>query len=242
MNIEKFKALEKIKLSYLKHSGNCLEIADELSLPLDYVKKMVKKFKGQEDRAVSVLIANNLMSHVLLGSQSRTTHLMDMLRSLEATEKPPVSTCCNAPVKEVIQQTSNTISDEYNQTENTSKPIKQWRCMKCQAICDVHTPPKSTIYNIKMKLLENLRAEDVSLVEMAESMGYTNKVDVPTTVIHNKPNVLVMNNVDNGTDKKIVEEISNLSLMDKERLIEKLRREIVKLDTEDVEEGEISNE
>jgi hypothetical protein len=223
MSIEKFKVIEEIKLSYLKHRGNHLEIAKELSLPLDYVKKMVNKFRKQEDRTVSVLIANNLMSHILLGSQSRNTHLMEMLRSLEKTEKPVVSTCCSKPVRE--------------EPAVTDGAPTLWRCLGCQAICSTHTPPKSTIYGIKLKLLEQLRDEDVALVDMADKMGYTNKVDAPTTIIHHNPNVLVMG--DNVGEKKIAEEYSNLSLMDKERLIEKLRKEIVRLDAQETEPAEI---
>src|SRR5271157_5282865 len=138
MNIEQFRVFEKIKLCYLKHRGNVLEISGELNLPLEYIKKMVHKFQAEENRNVDVLIANNLMSHVLMGTESRCLHLMEMLRSLDKTEKPSVSVCCNSHFTvETEELTGN----------------KQNRCSACKALCEIHQPPKATIYRIKLDLL-----------------------------------------------------------------------------------------
>ena len=208
MNIEQYRVYEKIKLCYLKHRGNVLEISNELSLPLDYIKKMVHKFQKEEHRNVDVLIANNLMSHILLGTQSRCLHLMEMLQSLEKTEKPHVSTCCNSHYK----------------TESREPLL--YRCSSCKALCDIHQPPKATIYRIKLELLEQLREEDLGLVEMADKMGYTNKVEAPTPVINHQPNILVVTN-DNQKEQDVIDDYSKLSPMDREKLIEKLRKEIV---------------
>ena len=210
MNIEQFRVFEKIKLCYLKHRGNILEISSELNLPLDYIKKMVHKFQKEEHRNVDVLIANNLMAHILLGAESRCLHLMEMLRSLEKTERPFVSVCCNAVFK--------TTHDSLIGTTH--------RCMSCKANCDIHQPPKATIYRIKLDLLEQLREEDSALVDMAEKMGYTNKVEAPTTVINHKPNVLVISD-GSKQDQDIIEDYTKLSPMDRERLIEKLRKRII---------------
>ena len=161
---DEFKVIEKVKLSYLKNRGELLSIVKDLEWPedpehIEYIKKLIKKFRGEENKNVSVLIAHNLMSHVLMGTESRCLHLMEMLRSLEKAEKPFVSVCCNSHFTvETEELTGN----------------KQNRCSACKALCEVHQPPKATIYKLKLDLLEQLREEDSSLVLMAEKMGYTN--------------------------------------------------------------------
>lgn len=215
-NWDEFKTVEKVKLSYLKNRGELFSIVKDLGWPEDkehveYVQKLIKKFRGAEDKDVSVLISHNLMTHVLMGTQSRCLHLMELLKSLDKSEKPFVSICCNSPFK--------TTHDSFYGTQH--------RCSSCKATCEVHQPPKATIYKIKLDLLEQLREEDLALVEMADKMGYTNKVETPTTIINHKPQVLV---ISDGRKKEqdVIDDYTKLSPMDRERLIEKLRKEIVK--------------
>lgn len=212
MNLDKFKQLEKAKLSYLKHRGNILEISRELELPIEYVQKLVSKFRKQEDRNVSVLISHTLMSHILHGTQSRTVHLMEMLGSLAQTEKPFLSVCCHAPFR--IKK------DGKNE------------CLKCFANCEIVEVPKTSIYTIKKDIIEQLREEDRTLVEMAGKMGYTNKMEPPTTIIQNKQNVLMIGGDNPNATPKLMSELNNLPPMEKEKLVEKLRKEIINLDEE----------
>jgi len=156
-DLEKFKTLEKIKLSYLRHRGNVLEVSAELGLPLDFIKKSIGKIKGQEKRDVSVLIANTLMQHILLGHDSRVHYLMDILRSTADRKQIELSVCCDMPV---TTQEGRTI------------------CAKCTKEAIVKKIDKTSIYEIIQKTLELLRLEDEYLVNVAEKMGYTNKVEV----------------------------------------------------------------
>ena len=76
---------------------------------------------------------------------------------------------------------------------------------------------------------------------MAEKMGYTNvKEAPPTTIINNKPNVLIIggNKDTEVADKRIAEEYTNMPQVEKARLIEKLKKEIVTIDAEPIEESE----
>lgn len=230
-NLEEFKTIEKVKLSYLRNKGNILAVLKELNWPedsqhVDYLKKLVKKFKGQEEKDVSVLISNTLMSHVLFGSQSRTLHLMDLLGSLSKEEKPFVSACCKSHYRD----------------EKDDGNVVVHRCMSCKATCEIYQPPKASIYNIKLKILEQLMNEDISLVEMAEKMGYTNKVESNPTIINHSPNVLVLNNKNsNSSDsdeetQKIIDDYSKLPPLEKARLVEKLHKEIIAIDAETIEQ------
>jgi hypothetical protein len=221
---DEFKTVERVKLSYLKNRGELLSIIKDLDWPedpehIEYIKKLIKKFKGAEGKEVSVLIANTLMSHVLMGTESRCLHLMEMLRSLDKTEKPYVSVCCNSHFTAVHDLATE----------------ESYRCSSCKAICEIHQPPKATIYRIKLDILEQLRDEDLGLVEMAEKMGYSNRIEAPTTVINNRPNILVVGGSKETEveDRRLAEDYVNLPPMEKEKLLNKLKKEIVRLDAEE---------
>ena len=130
--------------------------------------------------------------------------------------KPFVSVCCNSHFTAVLDLATE----------------QQYRCSACKALCEIHQPPKATIYKLKLELLEQLREEDVALVEMAEKMGYSGREEVPTTVINHKPNVLVINSGDKS-EQEVVEDYTKLKPMDRERLLEKLKKEIVQMDAEE---------
>jgi hypothetical protein len=210
-SLELFKLKEKIKISYLKNRGDVIIIANELGLPLDYVQKEIKKLQKAEGRDVSILISHTLMSHILLGSKSRVTHLMEMLKSLESTEKPLFSICCDTPVETI---------------EDSLEP--KYKCLKCKKYCKVVEAPEVEIYAIKNEIIAQLREEDVTLVELAGKMGYTNKTEPPPGPVF-KQNIIVMKgDRDKGeTDPQIMQDIQQLPPMERERLLEKLKREML---------------
>jgi hypothetical protein len=149
------------------------------------------------------------MSHILLGVKSRTAHLMEMLSSLEKTEKPVLSVCCSSPVR-------------------VKKDSTDLECLKCFAKCEVTTVPKASIYNIKSNIIEQLREEDKSLIDAATKMGYTNKIEQPPAPIF-KQNILV---VDGGVSPKMQQSIEQLPPMEREKLLERLKKEMTTLKEE----------
>lgn len=213
MNLEVFKLMEKIKLSYLKNRGSILEISEELNLPVDYIKKVVYKLKKQEDRNVAVLISNTLMSHILLGVKSRTIYLTEMLKSLEATEKPLLSFCHEMPV-EIIEDSLKT----------------RYKCIQCKKFCEVTEMPEVDIYALKNEIIAQLREEDKNLIEMATKMGYTNKIEPPPAPIFKQQNnILVMGQ---GTNPQVMQDIQQLPPIEREKLMEKLKKEMLKKNNE----------
>jgi hypothetical protein len=211
VRLEEWKVLERIKISYLKHRGQTLDIAEETNLPIEYVKKQVEKIEKKESRDVSTRIANNLTSIILQGIQSRTIRFMEELKSLEGREQNLLSACCSYPVRESI-------------VDN----LTLYTCLKCDKQCNAVLADKITIYEMKNQILVQLREEDRFIIEMAERMGYTNKpIEGPSTIIQVKQQNLVLNT---DEDKKIAADYSQLKPMDRELLIEKLRKEILKID------------
>lgn len=223
-SLDEWKLLNKLRIACLKHRCDVVLVCKEMGFSEDdqhisYVKKFIDKFRKQEDRNISVLIANNLLSIILEGSQSRITHLTEMLNFLAGKESAVVSSCCEAPV------TTRTSGD---QTVHT--------CIKCNFPCRVIQLDRLAIYSKKQEILRDLRAEDQSLVEMAEKLGFTNSKTEPTTVVNTRQNILVIGD----KDKQRVEEIEKLPLMAQHQLLEKLHKEITQINAaaeEPKEEG-----
>jgi len=218
MNLEEFRTTEKVKISFLKHRGFISEIVKETKLPEEYVRKMVSKFEKEETREVSVLIANNLMSIIMQGVQSRIIRYQEMLNSLEGREQLLLSSCCDYPVRSSI-------------VDN----LELFTCLKCGKNCNTVEGNKISIYKIKKEILQELRNEDIALIEMAEKLGYTNKpLEGPTTVIQNKQQILVVNS---DKDKEAAKNITDMSLISQQQLLERLTKEITHLDEEINGEG-----
>lgn len=224
-NIADFKNTERIKLSYLKHKGNVLAIAEDLGMDVEYIQRMVKKFKGKETREVSTLISNTIMANLMLGYESRTSHLMNMLRVIEGRDQLEVSICCEAPVK--IEK---------------GKTI----CLACEKVTDIKILDKEGILDVKLGIIEQLREEDKTLMTFAEKMGYTNfKSETPTQIVKLKQNFLITPGASNGgLSSTVVEDMAKLSPLERDKLIEKLRTEIsnVPIETEIVSKEGNTNE
>jgi len=207
-NIEEFRLLEKVKLSYLKHRGNVIEITKETNLPIEYIQKLVAKFKKRESKDIATLISHNLMQYIMLGYDSRVSHLMTMLRALEGRDQNRISLCCEAPVIRVEE----TIEYGY----------EDYECLVCHLMCGTKIIDKEGILDLKIEMIEQLREEDKALVDFAEKMGYTNKpaVEPPISV---KNNILV---IGEGQDRKIVEDYSNLPAMDRQKIIDNIDKQL----------------
>lgn len=217
MKSENYIQYEKIKLSYLKNRGDAIEVADELNLPVKYIKKVIYKIKKQEDRDVSVLISNTLMSHILLGSKSRVILLTEMLKSLESTEKPLLSFCHEMPV-EIIEDSFKT----------------KYKCIQCKKYCEVTEIPEVDIYAVKNDIITQLREEDKNLIELASKMGYTNRIEPPPAPVF-KQNILVMGQ---GTNPQIMQDIQLLPPIEREKLMEKLKREMLNFNNDQLNSGQ----
>lgn len=208
-NLDEFKIEERIKISYLKHGGNILEVMQELNLPEEYVKKRIDKLRKKDSRDISSLISNNITSYILSGHESRKIHYLQILRELEQDSKVKLSVCCEAPA--ILLKDSN----EYG--------YEDYECSLCHLRCEVKDMIKSDMYRIKKEVLEQLRIEDEQLMTFAEKMGYTNIESKPAIKVDQ--NVLIIGN--NDGDKKIVEDLRNLAPKDRDRLLEKLNNNII---------------
>lgn len=207
-SLEVFKIEEKIKIAYLKHGGNVLEVMQELGLPEEYVRKKIEKLKKKDARDVSSLIANNISSYILMGHESRKIHYLQVLKELETSGKVALSVCCETPVLR----------------DSTAKDmgVQSFTCSLCKNPCEIKIATNADVYRIKKEILNELREEDKLLMDFAEKMGYTNIAPQPKIKVDQ--NIIVFNR----EDQKIIDEVKNLPQKDRNKLIDKIDSEIKK--------------
>ena len=212
-NLAEFKTLEKIKISYLKHRGDVLSVLQDLGWSDDpdkatYVKKAIKKIKGSEDRTAAVLISNTLVQHMLIGYESRTHHLMEIMKALEGRHSDKLSVCCEVPVKPNPNQEG------------------KWVCLACgKKEAEVMIVDNEGMVDLKLATIESLREEDAAMVDFAEKMGYTNKSpeEKQPTI---KQNIVVLPGGP-GQSPEIINDLRNMTPMARDILVDKLQKQII---------------
>ena len=219
--MDKFELMDRLKLEYLRYRGNVSEVADALSLPVAYVRKIVGKFRKAESRDVSVRLSNLLMQHVLLGYESRVRNLQDMIDKLLGREQSSVSGCCHAPVEVGL--------------DSVVKCLKCGKVVTLMVIID-----KESIYKLRQELIVSLREEDRFLVDFAEKMGYTNKLPVemsPTFQQRNYQFIMKKSEVPEEL-KGMMGDIRKLSPTDREKFRKSLESKIVNEVADETKGGE----
>lgn len=203
-DLEKFKLMEKVKLAVLRHRGDALSVAKELDLDLAFVNKCIHKLRKKDERDVSSMISSTLMQHLFLGYQSRVHYTMEMLKSLDGRHQLRVSACCQ-----------HAVGDRDGGVV----------CLRCSKPCTVVVLDQHGVYDLKQRLLEQLRDEDKTLVTFAESMGYTNKTETPAVKFEDKRQYVVLG------DSKVANDLARLDPIDREHLRIRLEKSVLDEET-----------
>lgn len=209
-SIAKFTLDEKIRLSYIKHRGNLIAVAQELDVPTEYVRKIGKKLKYRNKRDADYLVAQTVMMHLLEGYQQRIAYLNEALNRIHNKDAIHISNCCKA------------IIDTIN-----NKTI----CMLCKQECKPIWQTSGEIQKLRIDLIKQLRAEDAALANFAEKMGYSNNEPAPVY----KQNVVVLGRNDNRKhidnseviDSETQKRLSDLKPIDREKMRKQLEQEII---------------
>lgn len=198
--MEKWKMLEKIRISSLRNRGDVLAVAKDLNLDLAYVKRCIDKQRKRESRDVCQMISSTLMAHLFEGYEMRMHYITELLRSLDGRHQVSVSDCC----RHIIETNEQGIV-----------------CRKCTRPCSVIVLDQHGVYALKQTLIVQLREEDKTLVDFAAKMGYTEKQDAPAAVKYeDKRQIIVMG------DSGITKELADLGPLEREALRMKLERQL----------------
>lgn len=222
-NIEQFRLEEKVFLSYAKHRGNADLVARELGIPYEFALKLCNKLKKRQSRDVNLLITSHIMGTVLLGRESRIQYYTTMLHALEGRDRIELSTCCKSLMV----------------CRLSSEPLV---CLKCGKVATSYVEHQSGIYDMRMRLLKELRDEDKELVEFASKMGYTNRVPDPAMVYKDERKYLFVgqgNTHTQGYDgipekqRILLEEAGKLSPIERTDLINKIQSGLLEREKEE---------
>jgi hypothetical protein len=211
--IEELRTIERVRFSYLKNRGSIPDIVEETGLPLEYIKKLVRKFKGQEIRDVSILVSNSIMQQMLFGYNQRIGHLMDTLKQIDKRTQIEVSVCCESPV--LKENEKNT-------------------CSSCNLPAQIKIIDKEGLLDIKLAILEQLREEDRLMVEFATKMGFTQKEEVqPQTPVNQYNLFMGGSNKPTPEQEKILLDIRALPGLERDILAQNLLREARRMKEEE---------
>lgn len=216
-NLDKFRVDEQIKKSYLRNLGDISLVLQEVGLPEEYVLSRIAKIKKTETSPERNAVAESIMSFISVGYKARRIRILEMLGSLDGAEQGRVSVCCHSAVK--LHEDS----------------LDNWyECLGCHLKAETEIASYMDIYRIKKELLTELREEDKHLIAFAKEMGYTKAQD-PSVVINRKQNVIVMTGKGKDEVDGLPKDLDKLSPMDRQRFIDNLTKEILKLEQLEVE-------
>ena len=170
------KKYEQIKISCLKHRGNIIQIAKDVGMSEEEIKDIVDKLKKEEHNEHGILVAQNIMSHLQTGIQSRIFWIMEMLSKLKGKDVFDISDCCKVGIR----------IEKINETE---KQI----CSKCLKECMAIPSDRMGVFDLQLRLIEALREEDKALVEFAAKMGFINTENNPLFCQNNKQTNIFIN-------------------------------------------------
>lgn len=172
-SIEQYKVTTRVASELYKHRGDVQAVAEATGFDSAYIRKLAKKLKGKLQHDVAFKTAIMIMESVWVGYYQRTNHLNECLAQLRGKEEAEVSMCCDQPVQV---------------KEEGGKEVT--RCGKCKVICFTHVIGKAKIYNMIIRLIEQLREEDIHLINFAEKMGFTVREEQAPNIF--KQNILYL--------------------------------------------------
>lgn len=200
-HIVKHEIEHRINLALFRHRGDVYAAARETGVNVEFVKKLYKKLKKRRERDVSYWLASSIMQTIVQGYEQRTHCIQKYLNILNGKEEIKVSSCHHKLMKTIVK-----------------KGVSELVCSKCNQPADVVSLPRNETFELFDKLLTQLRKEDESLVQFADTMGFTDKETQPAI----KQNILVVGNEQLNVDSNISEEVNKLSPRDREKTRKKL--------------------
>jgi hypothetical protein len=211
MSIERFKLDERIRLSILKYAGNLELVSKECNIDYVYVLKVYNKFKKRQSRDVNIFIGATITSYILMGAEERKAHARELLN--EEINKPieVISLCCNSPISELIW-------------DGEHRAV----CKKCEKDCITKMMDKRD-KNFILKLLKQLRDDDVVIVDSAEKLGFVNKDGEGSSplVKQTNYNVILGGKQLSDDDARLLQNAANLDPRTREKLRKELGRQVI---------------
>jgi hypothetical protein len=244
--IQKFMFEDKIRFYYFRYRGVISKIVSGLkklpeykntTIDPSYVAKVIKKFEKERKNNLGLHVCWNFMEFLHMGVQERLSRYQQWMEELEPKSEVMVSSCHRVPVGEILV---------------TADIDGGWRCL--EPGCNKRTVPilleNVDVYNLRMRLLEEMRKDEGLLLKAIKDLGFTaseppqvNKVTQYNFHQHNdspKSNQQLPKEL-NTEDTKLLTDISELDPRARESMIKRLEKNIV-VDSEFEDKDETSKQ
>lgn len=214
-DIQKLQLEERIRVLCLKHAGNIEMIAKESGTPPEFVKKVVAKIQRKRSLDVDAVIGDSMAGYIMLGAEQRKAWLLEQLQRESSKPIDTLSCCHSKPVKKLQWDGDN-----------------HFVCTQCEKDCMVYeNDPRDQ--KLMIKLIAELRAEDATLVDFLERLGFVvgnKKEEDNGTTINNYSIALAASKL-SQEDQKTLTEASGLDPRTRETLRKDIEKRII-VDTE----------
>ena len=220
-SIQKLNYEDHIRFLILQYPGDLQRVAEKAServgteVTIEEVTRIKQRMKRTMDRDVAARVAANLAQQVIQGSMERCAKLEAMFQMWDGKDISMKSLCCSAPA---IEHPGAYGSTSY------------YTCAKCETTCGVTVVRDEALQKLKIKLIQEMRAESEHLIAFAKSMGFTAPQE-PATVVNQRNNFLLVgrqqNNQVNGPvqiDAGVAKQVEDMSPVEREHLIHDLKK------------------
>lgn len=228
-DINEIKLEEKVRSLLLKYHGDVNSVASEANVSLPYVLKVAKKFKKSLTSEINDLIATSISREIVFGRKQRIHFYIEMLKSLDKREQPLVCLDCGMPVR-----------------ENVVDGVVKYYCIKEDKEVKVRMIDRVELYELKIKILNELRSEDEKLVEWMTKMGFTGIQPSGPSTVFKQTQIFVGDNSKKLKAEDLASDISKLSPLEAEKIIKALEKQIENAviieDGNKIEKSEVANE
>jgi len=235
--LQKLEWENTIRSSFLKHRGNLSEVLKDLKAKYEnevdnaderftvaFVKKIVSKFKRQE-KVNSPFVATWILEYILAGTRQREVLWDGDDQEVEEHKFHYRSGCCDAVAE----------------SRTTEEGTPYFVCLKCGEVCQVYRAPNLSIFEMKRKLRVEKRKDEEQIVKAIDSLGFGGEKPPVIKATYNQV-VLGEGNsnrkhVESLTteNKQLVQDVGDLSSMDREVVIARTRQKLVEMDEKENE-------
>ena len=210
--------LERVKVAFLVHLGDAYLISEELNMSLPEVNMHLKEIRKSEQDP-NQLTADNVAMWVISGINMRMYHLHKQLKAINGRDQMWRSACCHDPVEEVPATPGTPATDTTPEILPT--PAFK-RCLGCKKECRVELLDYPTIYRIRNETMRSIREEITLYIHTLKELNIV--AEQPKYTQNVKQDILIIG----GQQQDYLK----LGPMEMDRLLNDLKKEIVKMDEE----------
>jgi hypothetical protein len=150
-------------------------------------------------------VGSTVAEYIMMGMEQRKAYLIEVLNNEMGKRPSLISICCGVPVKEF----------EWDND-------KHFVCQKCEKDC-LTIEEDTRNFKLILKLVEQLRLEDESIVEFLAKLGFVNKGEGEPQINKTTNYNLVLN----VEDKELMKSAEELDPRGRERLRKDIENRLI---------------